>query len=116
MVASDQPGGRRFLRGLGLACRARGGLDVEVLQDVVVDLGGDLLLLQHLLDGLVGGARPDGLIPPRGSSGLSGQTTWRSTLLAVIPHAPGVSLLSHSRNSNGVLNPKFPLKISCEAI
>lgn len=65
-VASRQPGHRRLLLwGLGFAGRAGAGFDVEVLQDVVVDLGGDLLLLQHLLDGLVGGAGSDRGTPLR---------------------------------------------------
>lgn len=64
--------GRLPLRGVGLGARAGAGLDVEVLQDVVVDLGGDLLLLQHLLDGLVGRAGSDWGTLPRGSSPLSG--------------------------------------------
>ena len=70
-VASRQLGGGRFLlRGLDRASRAGPGFDVEVLQDVVVDLGRDLLLLQHLLDGLVGGARVDRGPFLRGASGL----------------------------------------------
>lgn len=54
---------------------AGAGLDVEVLQDVVVDLGGYPLLLQHLLDGLVCGVGPDRLTLLRGSSWLSGFKT-----------------------------------------
>ena len=46
------------------------GLDVEVSQDVVVDLGGDLLLLQHLLDGFVSGAGSDLSPFPAGLLGL----------------------------------------------
>lgn len=74
-VASGQLRNSRFLlRGLSLVSRTGAGLDVEVLQDVVVDLAGDLLLLQHLLDGLVCGARSDRGALLRGSSGLSGKT------------------------------------------
>lgn len=58
-----------FLRGLG---RTGGGFDVEVLQDVVVDFGGDLLLLQHLPDGLVGGVGADGRAILRGHPSLRG--------------------------------------------
>lgn len=47
-------------------------LDVQVLQHVVVDLAGDSLLLQHLLDGLVGGVGPDGLTLLRRTSWLLG--------------------------------------------
>jgi len=64
--------GRLLLQGLGPAGRAGGRLDVQVLQDVVVNLGGDLLLLQHLPDGLVRGVGSDRGVPPRGSSGLGG--------------------------------------------
>lgn len=71
-VAARQLLNGGFLLGLSLAGRAGTGLDVEVLQDVVVDLGGDLLLLQHLLDGLVGGVGPDGGPFLRGSLGLRG--------------------------------------------
>lgn len=71
MVATSQLGGRRLrLWGLGLASWAGARLDVEVLQDVVVDLGGDLLLLQHLLDGLVSGAGSDRGTPLHGASWL----------------------------------------------
>ena len=53
---------------LDLVSRTGAGLDVEVLQDVVVDLGGDPLLLQHLPDGLVRRVGPDRLTPLPGSS------------------------------------------------
>ncbi len=72
-VTSSQFRGSRFLlRGLSLVSRAGAGLDVEVLQDIVVDLGRDPLLLQHLLDGLVCGAGSDRGALLRGSSGLLG--------------------------------------------
>lgn len=56
LVASALPGGGggRSSGGLGLAGGAGCRLEVEVLKHVVVDLGGDFLLLQHLADGLVG--------------------------------------------------------------
>lgn len=69
LARGDPGGGGVFLGGLG---RAGAGLDVQVLQDVVVDLGGDLLLLQHLPDGLVGGAGTDGRALPRGPPRLQG--------------------------------------------
>ena len=70
-VASGHfPDDRFLLRGLDLVSRTRAGLDVEVFQDVVVDLGGDPLLLQHLLDRLVCGVGPDRGTLLRGSSGL----------------------------------------------
>lgn len=62
-------GSRFFLRRLG---RTGGGFDVEVLQDVVVDFRGDLLLLQHLPDGLVGGVGADGRVLLGGSPSLQG--------------------------------------------
>lgn len=62
LAGADLGPGGFLLRGLE---GTGAGLDVEVLQDVVVDLGGDLLLLQHLPDGLVGGAGADGRALPR---------------------------------------------------
>lgn len=74
-MARGDPGGGGFsLRGLG---RTGAGLDVEVLQDVVVDFGGDLLLLQHLPDGLVGGAGADGRALPRRPPSLQGSIAQR---------------------------------------
>lgn len=60
---------------LNLVSWTGAGLDVEVLQDVVVDLGGNPLLLQHLPDGLVCRVGPDRLTPLPGSSRLSLFTT-----------------------------------------
>lgn len=60
--------------------RAGARLDVEVLQDVVVDLGGDLLLLQHHLDGLVCSVGPDWRTPPGGCSWLFRQSRRRRML------------------------------------
>lgn len=69
LARGDLGGGGILLRGLG---RTGAGLDVEVLQDVVVDFRGDLLPLQHLPDGLVGGVGADGRALPRGSLLLQG--------------------------------------------
>lgn len=69
LARGELGGGGLFLRGLG---RTGAGLDVEVLQDVVVDFRGDPLLLQHLPDGLVGGVGADGRALPRGSLRLQG--------------------------------------------
>lgn len=75
-VASGQLGGWPFLLwGLSLASWAGAGLDVEVLKDVVVDLGGDPLLLQHLLNGLVSRVSSDRGVFPIGAPWLSGFQT-----------------------------------------
>lgn len=96
VFAPRQLGSRQLSWGLGLMCWARTRLHVEVLQDVVVDLGGDFLLLQHLLDGLVGGAGSDRLVLPRGSSGLAERVneanlqldTFLTNSLSVVPYSP----------------------------
>ena len=59
VAPGEPPGGRGAAGGRGRVGGAGGRPDVEVLQDVVVDLGRDLLALQHLLDGLVRRARAD---------------------------------------------------------
>ena len=68
LLAAGQPlpprGATRWLfRGgwLGRAAVAAATLAVKVTQHVVVDLAGDLLLLQHLLDGLARRTGTDGL-------------------------------------------------------
>lgn len=60
------------LGGLHLVAWTGARLDVQVLQHVIVDLGGDSLLLQHLLDGLVGSVGSDGWTPLHRTSGLLG--------------------------------------------
>lgn len=67
LARGDLGGGGILLRGLGRT--GAGGRDVEVLQDVVVDFRGDLLPLQHLPDGLVGGVGADRRALPRGLRG-----------------------------------------------
>lgn len=75
-VASGQLSGLPLLLwGLSLASWPGAGLDVEVLKDVVVDLGGDLLLLQHLFNGLVSRVSSDRGMFPVGAPWLSGFQT-----------------------------------------
>lgn len=66
---------RFLLRGLDLLIWAGAGLDVEVLQDVIVDLRGDLLVIQHLLYGFICGVGTDWCTPLHRSSTLSGFKT-----------------------------------------
>ena len=73
-VSSSQPLGSRggsFRRLCCLAGWTGAWLDIQLLQDIVVDLSGDLLLLQHLLYGLVGCAGMD-RSPLLGGLGLQG--------------------------------------------
>lgn len=59
LLAAHSAGGA-FCRGSGGAAVAA-ALAVEVPQHLVVDLGGDFLLLKHFLDGLTSRAGMDGL-------------------------------------------------------
>lgn len=81
-------GGGFFLGGRG---GTGGGLDVQVLQDVVVDFGGDLLLLQHLPDGLVGGAGADGRALPGRRPPLQGTKAQAWILATLVVPNPWVA-------------------------
>lgn len=59
----------------GFSLDNRTGSGLEVLQDIIVDLRGDLLLLQHLSNGLVCSVGPDRRVPLHGSTSLSGIQT-----------------------------------------
>lgn len=95
MAGGDLGGGGILLGGLG---RTGAGRDVEVLQDVVVDFRGDLLPLQHLPDGLVGGVGADRRALP---GGLRGNRT-RTVSIWSRSYQPGakvgrltISMLAH---------------------
>ena len=71
------PGSSPLLRPGVLLVWAAPALAVEVPEHAVVDLAGDLLLLQHLLDGLPGRASLDRLPSLARLLGLDGNTTLR---------------------------------------